>query len=74
MIGFCSSFILLLWAIIGIMPSILALEALDLAQILPGFTIWTRMSIVVVVDGMSIPLVPRVIPTELIRLKRIYNF
>ena len=46
------------------MPSILALEALDLAQILPGFTIWTGMSIVVVVDGMSIPLVPRVISTE----------
>ena len=44
------------------MPSILALEALDLAQILL-FTIWTGMSIVVV-DGMSIPLVPRVISTE----------
>ena len=46
------------------MPSILALEALDLAQILLVFTIWTGMSIVVVVDGMSIPLVPRVISTE----------
>ena len=63
-IGLGSSFVLRLWAIIGIMPSILALEALDLAQILPRFTIWMGMSIVVVVDGMSIPLVPRVISTE----------
>ena len=39
-------------------------KALDLAQILSGFTIWTGMSIVVVVDGMYIPLVPRVISTE----------
>ena len=64
-IGLCSSsIILLLWAVISIMPSILALEALDLAQILLVFTSWTGMSIVVVVDGMSIPLVPRVISTE----------
>ena len=62
-----SSIILFLWAIISVMPCILALEALDLAQILPGFTILARMSIVVVMDGMSIPLVARVsrmIPTE----------
>ena len=64
-VGLCSSsIILLLWAIISIMPSILALEALDLAQILLVFTIWTGVPIVVVVDGMSIPLVPRVISTE----------
>ena len=48
------------------MPSVLALVALDLTQILPGFTIWTRMPIVVVVvvGSMSISLVPRMIPTE----------
>ena len=63
-IGLCSSFILLFWTVIGIMSSVLALVALDLTQILPGFTIWTRMPIVVVMDGMSIPLVPRMIPTE----------
>ena len=65
-IGLCSSsIILLLWAIISIMPHILALEALDLAQILLVFTIWTGVPIVVVVvDDMSIPLVPRVISTE----------
>ena len=65
-IGLCSSsIILLLWAVISIMPSILALEALDLAQILLVFTIWTGVPIVVVVvDDMSIPLVPRVISTE----------
>ena len=64
-IGLCSSIILLLWAIISIMPHILALEALDLAQILLVFTIWTGVPIVVVVvDDMSIPLVSRVISTE----------
>ena len=63
-IGLCSSFIFLLWIVIGIVSSVLALVALDLTQILPGFTIWTRLPIVVVMDSMSIPLVSRMIPTE----------
>ena len=46
------------------MSSVLALVALDLTQILPGLTIWTRMPIVVVMHGMSISLVPRMISTE----------
>ena len=46
------------------MPLVIALEAEHLRDIPPGFSIWTRVSIVVVVDGMSIPLVPRVIATE----------
>ena len=63
-IGLCSSFILLFWTVIGIVSSILALVALDLPQILPGFTNWTRVPIVGVVGSMSIPLVPRMISTE----------
>ena len=59
-VGLGSSFIFLFWTVIRIMSSVLALVALDLTQILPGFTIWTRMPIVVVMDGMSISLVARV--------------
>ena len=64
-VGLCSSsIILLLGAIRSIVPLLIALEAEHLGDIPPGFSIWTRVSIVVVVDGMSIPLVPRVISTE----------
>ena len=64
-IGLCSSsIILLLGAVRSIVPLVLALEAEHLRYIPPGFSIWTRVSIVVVVDDMSIPLVPRVISTE----------
>ena len=63
-IGLCSSFILLLWAVIGIVPSVLALVAENLTQVLPGFSIWMRLPIVVVMDNMSIPFVSRMIPME----------
>ena len=50
--------------VIGIVSSVLALVAENLTQVLPGFTIWTRLPIVVIMSGMSIPLVTRVIPAE----------
>ena len=47
-----------------ILLSMVVFEALDLAQILLVFTIWTGVPIVVVMDNMSIRFVPRMIPTE----------
>ena len=64
-IGLCSnSIILLLRTVRCIVPLVVAFEAEYLGDVSPGFSIWTRMPIVVVVDDMSIPLVPRVISTE----------
>ena len=63
-IGLCSSFIFLLWTVIGIVSSVLALVADNLTQVLPGFSIWTRLPIVVIMSSMSIPLVTRVIPMK----------
>ena len=65
-IGLCSSsIVLLLRAISSIVPLVLALVAKHLGDVPPGFSIWTRVPIIVaVVDDMSIPLVLRVISTE----------
>ena len=60
-IGLCSSsIILLLGTVRCIVPLVVAFEAEHLGDVPPGFSMWTRMPIVVVVDDMSIPLVPRV--------------
>ena len=59
-IGLCSSFILLLGTVRCIVPLVVAFEAEHLRDVPPGFSIWMRVSIVVVMDDMSILLVPRV--------------
>ena len=63
-IGLCSIFLLLPWTVSSIAPLVVAFEAKHLGDVPPGFSIWTRMPIVVVVDGISIPLMPRMISTE----------